>query len=107
VEIPKAIRASDYILIFLSKNSVSKRGYVQDEFKRVLEVMREIPDGTIYAIQSGLMTLRSLPSLATCSSVTFLKRMGLSIFSGHSGLGGRLFREHQAFSSRHLACPQP
>jgi formylglycine-generating enzyme required for sulfatase activity len=50
VEIPKAIRASDYILIFLSETSVAKRGYVQDEFKLALEVLRQIPDGTIYAI---------------------------------------------------------
>jgi formylglycine-generating enzyme required for sulfatase activity len=49
-EIPKAIRASDYILIFLSKTSVAKRGYVQNEFKLALEVLDEIPEGTIYAI---------------------------------------------------------
>jgi formylglycine-generating enzyme required for sulfatase activity len=49
-EIPKAIRASDYILIFLSKTSVAKRGYVQNEFKLALEVLHDIPEGTIYAI---------------------------------------------------------
>jgi formylglycine-generating enzyme required for sulfatase activity len=49
-EIPKAIRGSDFILIFLSKTSVAKRGYVQNEFKLALEVLREIPEGTIYAI---------------------------------------------------------
>jgi hypothetical protein len=50
VEMPNAIRASDYILICLSKNSVAKRGYVQNEFKLALDVLRDIPDGTIYAI---------------------------------------------------------
>jgi TIR domain len=49
-EIPKAIRDSDFILIFLSKTSVAKRGYVQNEFKLALEVLRDIPEGTIYAI---------------------------------------------------------
>jgi hypothetical protein len=49
-EIPKAIRASDYILIFLSKTSVAKRGYVQPEFKLALEIRREIPEGTTYVI---------------------------------------------------------
>jgi formylglycine-generating enzyme required for sulfatase activity len=49
-EIPKVIRASDYILIFLSKTSVAKRGYVQNEFKLALDVLREVPEGTIYAI---------------------------------------------------------
>jgi hypothetical protein len=54
VEIPRAIRASDYILIFLSKTSVAKRGYVQKEFKLALEVLDEIPEGTIYAIPARL-----------------------------------------------------
>jgi formylglycine-generating enzyme required for sulfatase activity len=49
-EIPKAIRASDYILICLSKTSVAKRGYVQKEFKLALEVLDEMPAGAIYAI---------------------------------------------------------
>jgi hypothetical protein len=49
-EIPKAIRAADYIVICLSKNSVAKRGYVQNEFMLALDVLRDIPDGTIYAI---------------------------------------------------------
>jgi formylglycine-generating enzyme required for sulfatase activity len=49
-EIPKAIRASDFILIFLSKTSVAKRGYVQKEFKLALEVVDEMPESTIYAI---------------------------------------------------------
>src|SRR5262245_28711056 len=50
LEIPKAIRASDFTLISLSKTSVAKRGYVQNEFKLALEVLREVPEGTIYAI---------------------------------------------------------
>src|SRR5262245_36076267 len=50
LEIPKAIRASDYILIFLSNTSVAKRSYVQNEFKLALEVLRDIPEGTIFAI---------------------------------------------------------
>jgi formylglycine-generating enzyme required for sulfatase activity len=49
-EIPKVIRASDYILIFLSKTSVAKWGYVQNEFKLALQVLDEISEGTIYAI---------------------------------------------------------
>ncbi len=37
-EIPKALKASDFILIFFSQNSVSKRGYVQREFKLALNL---------------------------------------------------------------------
>jgi hypothetical protein len=49
-EIPKAIKASDLVLVCLSNKSVTKRGYVQREFKLVLDVLTEIPEGTIYAI---------------------------------------------------------
>jgi formylglycine-generating enzyme required for sulfatase activity len=34
----------------VSKTSIAKRGYVQKEFKLALEVLDEIPEGTIYAI---------------------------------------------------------
>ena len=49
-EIPKALKASDFILIFFSQNSVSKRGYVQREFKLALDVLEEIPEGQIFVI---------------------------------------------------------
>lgn len=49
-EIPKALRASGFILIFFSQNSVSKRGYVQREFKLALDVLEEIPEDQIFVI---------------------------------------------------------
>lgn len=49
-EIPKAIRSSDFILIFFSKSSVSKKGYVQKEFRLALEVYEETPEGEIVVI---------------------------------------------------------
>lgn len=50
MEIPKAIRASDIVLVFFSTNSVSKRGYVQKEFKLALDTLAEIPSGQIFVI---------------------------------------------------------
>ena len=49
-EIPKAIRGSDFILIFFSKQSVNKRGYVQREFKLVLDTLQELPENIIHTI---------------------------------------------------------
>ncbi len=49
-EIKKAIKESDHVMIFFSKTSVEKRGYVQNEFKQALKVYDEIPDGQIYII---------------------------------------------------------
>ena len=49
-EIPRALQASDFILIFLSRNSVAKRGYVQREMKLALDAWQELPGGTIHTI---------------------------------------------------------
>jgi hypothetical protein len=49
-EIPKAIMSSDYILIFLSKTSIPKRGYVQTEFKLALDAWMRVPQGMIHTI---------------------------------------------------------
>jgi hypothetical protein len=49
-EIPNALRASDFILVLFSSISISKRGYVQKEFKLALEVLDEIPEDRICVI---------------------------------------------------------
>jgi formylglycine-generating enzyme required for sulfatase activity len=49
-EIPRALRASDFVLIFFSKNSVNKRGYVQREFKLALDTLQEVPEDVIHTI---------------------------------------------------------
>src|SRR5262245_47430823 len=49
-EIPKALRSSDFVIIFLSEHSVSKQGYVQKEFKLCLEVLEQIPEGRVFVI---------------------------------------------------------
>jgi ankyrin repeat protein len=49
-EIPRALQASDFILIFLSRTSVAKRGYVQREMKLALDAWQELPEGTIHTI---------------------------------------------------------
>jgi formylglycine-generating enzyme required for sulfatase activity len=49
-EIPRTLRTSDFILIFFSRLSVAKRGYVQREMKLALDTLQEIPEGTIHTI---------------------------------------------------------
>jgi hypothetical protein len=49
-EIPRALQTSDFILIFLSRTSVAKRGYVQREMKKALDAWEELPEGTIHTI---------------------------------------------------------
>ena len=50
LEIRKAVRASDVVIVCLTRNSVNKEGYVQKEIRMALDVADEKPEGTIYLI---------------------------------------------------------
>ena len=50
LEIYKATRDADAIIIALSDISVKKEGYVNKEIRRVLDIANEKPEGTIYII---------------------------------------------------------
>lgn len=49
-EIRKAIRNCSYFVVLLSKNSISKRGFVQRELKEALDVFLELPPGRVFLI---------------------------------------------------------
>ena len=50
LEIEKAIKASDYVIILFSSTSINKRGTVQKEYKLALDVMKTIPYDQIFII---------------------------------------------------------
>jgi hypothetical protein len=50
LEIKKAVRDSDVILVCLSSASASRAGYLQKEIKFVLDVAEEQPDGAIFVV---------------------------------------------------------
>jgi hypothetical protein len=50
LEIEKAQRISDVILLCFSNRSISKSGYVQREFKQAMEIGKEKPEGVIFVI---------------------------------------------------------
>ncbi len=50
LEIEKALRASDAILLCFSSLSVAKEGYIQREYKRAMRCLEEKPEGTIFVI---------------------------------------------------------
>jgi hypothetical protein len=47
-EVKRAIRASRYFLLLLSKHSITKRGFVQREIKEAIRVLEEFPTGSIF-----------------------------------------------------------
>ena len=54
MEIPRAVREADVVVICLSKNSITKEGYVQKEIKFALDIAEEKPEGTIFLIPARL-----------------------------------------------------
>lgn len=50
IEIPKAVRSSDAVLVCLSRESLTKTGYVQKEIKQALDVADEHPEDAIFLI---------------------------------------------------------
>ncbi len=50
LEIPKAVRNSDVVIVCLSRNAISKEGYVQKDLRDALDVADEKPEGTILLI---------------------------------------------------------
>ncbi len=54
LEIEKAVEEADAIVMCLSKLSTNKRGYVQKEIKKALDVADEQPEGAIFLIPARL-----------------------------------------------------
>ena len=49
-EIKRAIRDSRYFILLLSKHSITKRGFVQNELKEAINVLQEFPKDQIFLI---------------------------------------------------------
>ena len=54
LEIIKAVKTSDVIVICLSKKSITKAGYVQREIKLALDVAEKQPEGAIFLIPAKI-----------------------------------------------------
>ena len=75
-EIPKAVRDSDIVLVFLSNNSITKTGFVQKEINLALDVAEEQPEGTIYIIPVRLEDCRVPDRLSGWQWVNLFKEGG-------------------------------
>ncbi len=50
LSIDRAIKQCPYIIVLLSNNSIAKKGYIQKEIKKALDVADTIPDDNIYIL---------------------------------------------------------
>jgi hypothetical protein len=56
LEIERAVRGSDVVLVCLSRSSIGKTGFVQKEIAFALDAADERPEGTIYIVPARLET---------------------------------------------------
>lgn len=77
-EIPNAVRDTDVVLICLSANAISKRGYVQKEIRFALDVADEQPEGAIFLIPVKLEECEVPRRLASWQWVDLYGRDGHS-----------------------------
>src|SRR5574341_345122 len=54
LEIRKAVRNSDIVVVCLSNSSITKEGYIQKEIRFALDIADEKPEGTIFIIPARL-----------------------------------------------------
>jgi len=74
LEIRKAVKSSDIVIVCLSDQSVRKEGYVQREIKYALEIAEEKPEGTIFIIPIKLNECGVPSSLSKYQWVDFFDK---------------------------------
>lgn len=67
--IREAVKTADYFLAFLSPLSVSKRGFVQREYRLALDRMNEVPAGDVFLIP--VLLAECVPPAITVGQVSF------------------------------------
>jgi formylglycine-generating enzyme required for sulfatase activity len=112
VEIPKALFASDVILVCLSKNSINKEGYVQKEIVFALDKALEKPEGTIFVIPAKLEECEVPRRLGMYQWVDYFrpdgrKRLLLSLSLRAEGLGGEVEPVILEDTRRRKSAPKP
>jgi len=76
--INNALRDSDFCIICLSPNSIRKKGYLQDEIKKALDIFREHQVEDIYLIPLKLEECEMPHALNEIQWVEFFSKDGLS-----------------------------
>jgi hypothetical protein len=76
IEIRKAIRNSDYVIVCLSEMSIDKSGFVQKEIKIALDITDEQPEGKIFLIPLKLRECSVPERLNHLMWVNYFEKLG-------------------------------
>ncbi|MBI5951125.1 MAG: TIR domain-containing protein [Chloroflexi bacterium] len=76
LEIKKAVRNSDTVIVCLSNSSTTKEGYIQKEIRFALDVADEKPEGTIFLIPARLENCNVPDRISRYQWVDLFERSG-------------------------------
>lgn len=79
LEIRKAVKKSDIIIVCLSESSINRRGFVQKEIKYALDVAAEQPEATIFIIPLKLEECEVPESLRRWHWVRYFEERGYDL----------------------------
>ena len=96
--IETALETCDFVLVFLSTYSVTKRGYVQREFRRVMEQFEEMPQDVIHTI---------LVKLDDCEAPRRFRDFHWADWSAPDGFDRIMASLRQGMAQRDLPMPDP
>ncbi len=78
--IRKTIRNCHFFAVFISSNSINKRGYIQKEISEALDVVEELPEGRVFIIPIRLEDCEIPDRLRKWQWVDIFKRGGYNKF---------------------------
>jgi Mrp family chromosome partitioning ATPase len=76
--IEEKIESSDLVLVCLSRRAIAKKGYVQKEVKKTLEVVQLQPEGTVYLIPVRLEACEIPRSMHRFNVIDLFEQNGLA-----------------------------
>ncbi|MBC7876084.1 MAG: TIR domain-containing protein [Anaerolineales bacterium] len=78
LEIKKAVRNSDTVVVCISSSSITKEGYIQKEIRFALDVADEKPEGTIFLIPARLEVCNVPDRISRFQWVNLFEKSGYS-----------------------------
>jgi SOS-response transcriptional repressor LexA len=78
LEIRKAVRNSDTVVVCLSNSSTTKEGYIQKEIRFALDVAQEKPEGTIFLVPARLENCNVPDRISRFQWVDLFDKVGYS-----------------------------
>jgi hypothetical protein len=76
-DIEEKIESADLVVVCLSKRSVAKKGYVQKELRKTLDVVELQPEGTVYLIPVRLDECEIPRSVSRFNCIDLFEPAGL------------------------------